>query len=266
MELSHILFIALSAVIGLMVGGIVNWLSDDLPHTFAVRPPHYPDGTSRPRRAWLGLAAFLGGKRMAPSGSRLPWRHPITEIVTAFLFLVAANAFGLSGKTFYLWGCLFILVLITVIDLEHRIILVAVIVLGILYALLGAWLARPWEKIQFTDHLWGMAGGFLVFLLMYLGGWLFNKLSGAEETAFGYGDVLLAALSGAILGWQALIFAVMITIFAGGAGALLYVFLRYILRRRYDVYTALPYGQYIVFGTLVMMLWRTPVIQFLQLR
>ncbi len=85
-----------------------------------------------------------------------------------------------------------------------------------------------------------------------------------EEVAFGYGDVLLAMLSGFILGWQALIFAATIAVFLGGAGAILYMAARLVLRGRYEAFTALPYGQYIVIGTLIMMLWRTPVIQVLQ--
>ena len=134
-------------------------------------------------------------------------------------------------------------------------------------ALLGPAL---FPRVEFRDYLIGGALGFGIFAIMYLGGMFFSVLAAQargeplDEVAFGYGDVLLAALSGFMLGWQALIFAVTLAVFAGGAGALLFLGVRLVARGRYELFTALPYGQYIVFGTLVMLLWRTPVVQFLQ--
>ena len=110
----------------------------------------------------------------------------------------------------------------------------------------------------------------MVFGILYLGGFIFSAVmanmrgEALEEVALGYGDVLLAMLSGFILGWQALIFAVTIAVFLGGAGALVFMAMRLVIRGRYEWFTALPYGQYIVLGTLIMMLWRAPVIAFLQ--
>src|SRR5579864_5416655 len=105
---------------------------------------------------------------------------------------------------------------------------------------------------------------------MYLGGILFNIIASRsrgeamDEVAFGYGDVMLATLAGFLLGWQALIFAVFITVFAGAAGAIGFLAVRLIVRGKYEMFTALPYGQYIVFGTLVMMLWRGPIRSLMQ--
>jgi prepilin signal peptidase PulO-like enzyme (type II secretory pathway) len=163
-------------------------------------------------------------------------------------------------------------VLITVIDLEHRLILFVVIIPACLYALVGAALFGPEisDKITFQDYLIGGLSGFALFFIMYLGGMLFTVVMAnarkqpIDEVAFGYGDVMLATLSGFMLGWQALLFALTIAVFAGGAGALLFLVFRMFVRGKYEWFTALPYGQYIVFGTVVMMLWRTPVLNWLQ--
>ena len=77
-------------------------------------------------------------------------------------------------------------------------------------------------------------------------------------------SVGLATLAGLLLGWQALIFAIFITVFAGAAGAIGFLLIRLILRGKYELFTALPYGQYIVFGTLIMMIWREPIRAILQ--
>jgi prepilin signal peptidase PulO-like enzyme (type II secretory pathway) len=76
--------------------------------------------------------------------------------------------------------------------------------------------------------------------------------------AFGYGDVMLSTLCGLIIGWQPLIFAMFITIFLGAFGALVYLVVRR-LSGRYNLFTPLPYGPYIVVGTLIMLLFSDEV-------
>jgi leader peptidase (prepilin peptidase)/N-methyltransferase len=262
----------IAALLGILVGGVINVLSDDLPpEEWHIKPPHYPDGTPRPTIAWVGLTAFLTGNRTSSTGSKLSWRHPLVEIVTAGLFVYVALAYPLSARTFFWMGDLAILILITVIDLEHRLILFIVIIPAAIFALIGAAVAGPEISMQITflDYVIGGVAGFVFFFLMYLGGILFNNVAAnargqeMEEVAFGYGDVMLATLSGLILGWQALIFAVFFAVFAGAAGALLYLLAQFAARRKYEMFTALPYGQYIVLGTIIMMLWRAPVITFI---
>lgn len=270
--MTNTLIVIIAAIAGLLIGGLINLLADDLPQTLRIRGPHYPDGTPRPPIAWLGLSAFLFGKRTTESGSKLSWRQPIVEIVTAALFVYIAQADPFSARSLFWMGNTAILMLITVIDLEHRLILFVVIIPACVYALVGAALVWPEisTKVLFQDYIFGGIAGFILFFLMYLGGMLFSNIMAQsrgeelEEVAFGYGDVLLATLSGFMLGWQALIFAVFIAIFAGAAGALAFITFRLFAKGKYQLFTALPYGQYIVFGTILMMLWRTPVMNFLQ--
>jgi len=265
----NIPLILVTAVAGVLVGGIINWLADDLPDTVRVRLPHYPDGSPRQLLAWLGILAFLFRLRTSPDGAKLSWRHPITEIVTAILFAYVATAYPFSIRLLFWMGNLAILILITVIDLEQRLILFVVIIPGCIFALVGAALA---PEVAFRDYVIGGVAGGGLFLLMFFGGMLFGSVvsnargEALEEVAFGFGDVMLATLSGFMLGWQALIFAVVIAVFAGAGGALLYLGARLVMKGRYEVFTALPYGQYIVLGTIIMMLWREPVRAFLQNR
>ncbi len=69
---------------------------------------------------------------------------------------------------------------------------------------------------------------------------------------------MLATLSGLMLGWRGFIFAALITVFAGAVGAVLYMAGRAVIGR-YRRFTPLPYGPYIVLGTLVMLLFREEV-------
>ncbi len=260
----------IAGIVGLLVGGIINALADDLPpEEIRLRTPHYPDGMPRPPVAWLGVLAFLLGRRQSPGGAKLTWRHPLTEIVTALLFAYVALAFPFSIRSVFWMGNLAILALITVIDLEHRLILFVVVIPSYIFALIGAVLAQD-SQITFASYLIGGALGLGIFLLMYLGGLLFSRAAASarsealDEVAFGFGDVMLGTLSGLMLGWQALIFAITIAVFAGAAGAILYMVARLVAKGKYELFTALPYGQYIVLGTVIMMLWREPVRAFLQ--
>ena len=49
----HITWIIVAGLVGLLVGGLINLLADDLPYTNRVTGPHYPDESRRPALAWL---------------------------------------------------------------------------------------------------------------------------------------------------------------------------------------------------------------------
>ncbi len=267
MTLANVLFGILALPAGILLGGLVNWLADDLPHQLRPTAPHYPDDAPRPRSAWLGLGAFLTRSRVSPSGARLSWRYPLVELGLAILFGYIALAYPLELRTVFWMINACVLMLITVIDLEHRLILFVVVIPGCVLALLGAALTG---RLPFQDYLIGGLAGFGIFFVMYLGGILFSVAIASargeplDEVAFGYGDVMLATLAGFILGWQALIFAIFITVFAGAGGAVLFLALRLVRKGQYEMFTALPYGQYIVLGTLIMMLWSAPIQALLQ--
>jgi leader peptidase (prepilin peptidase)/N-methyltransferase len=262
----NIVIALVAGVIGLIVGGVINVLADDLPARENPRLPHYPDGTPRPVSAWLGVAAFMTGQRISPkrptkkakTAARLSWRHPVVEIVTALVFFGVALGARNQPNVPYWFVYLAILILITVIDVEHRLILFVVIIPSCLFALAVA-LISPEDGKSLGEYLVGGAAGFVIFFLMFMGGFVFTLVSRHQAVAFGFGDVMLATLSGLILGWRGLIPAIFITVFAGAAGALIYIFGRLLMRQRYRWFTPLPYGPYIVLGTVIVLLFRNTV-------
>ncbi len=271
------MLIILVFLVGIVAGGIVNALADDLPKRRRPRLPRYPDDTPRPLIAWLGITAFLLGKRTSPSGARLRWRYPLTEIATALLMVLVVmvteddRSVELTMNTlqFIFWLIYMpIFVLITVIDLEHRLILFVVIIPSAVIALLDAALTDYGADLG--EALIGGLLGFFVFFLLYIGGFLFTYLLGKargqpiDEVAFGYGDVMLITLSGLILGWQPLIIAMFVTVFLGAAGAILYLVVRGLTRRHYSMFTPLPYGPYIVLGTVLMLLFSVEISRVLR--
>lgn len=265
--------ILLVGLLGIVVGGIINVLADELPRRRPLRPPRYPDGAPRPPIAWLGITAFLFGKRTSPNGFALPWRHPVTEIATALLMIITLLTVQddpqMTPLQFAFWlAYMAIFMLITVIDLEHRLILFVVIIPSCVVALADA--AITGYGADLGGALLGAALGFGVFFMLYVGGFVFTyiigKIQGQEinEVAFGYGDVMLITLSGLILGWQPLIMAMFITVFLGAFGAILYLIIRSLVGKKYNLFTPLPYGQYIIVGTIIMLLYAPEVTNFLR--
>jgi leader peptidase (prepilin peptidase)/N-methyltransferase len=273
-----IISIMIVGLLGLVAGGIINVLADDLPQRRTPRLPHYPDDTPRPIVAWLGITAFLFGKRASPNGTRLSWRHPLTEIATAsamiLTLIVTADAPNRDTLQLAFWlTYIAIFVLITVIDLEHKLILFVVIIPSCVLAMVDALLTTPTgdgPNPNLQDALLGGALGFGVFFLLYIGGYLFTYIMSQlrnqeiDEVAFGYGDVMLITLSGLVLGWRPLIFAMFIAVFLGAFGAILYMIVIRLMRRETTMFTALPYGPYIVIGTVIMLLFSSEVGQALQ--
>lgn len=275
-----------AAVIGLVVGGFLNVLADDLPQYQAPRHPHYPDGTPRPISTWLGITAFLTGQRKG-----LTWRYPLTEITTALAFVlvvVRVNTINAGdtmyinpGQTFMWMYHMAMFVLVTVIDVEHRLILFSVIIPSSLVAIIDA--ATTPSGISIAEFQWwhtssppflgeallGGLMGFAVFMVFYGGGFLYMRINAAmrgwdsDEVAFGYGDVMLITLVGFILGWRQLIFAMFITVFLGAFGAIFFLAAWKITGRRGGLLTPLPYGPYIVVGAIALMLFAEWVQSFL---
>lgn len=289
------LVLTLGAVLlGIAVGGVLNVLADDLPMRRTPSRPHYPDGTPRAPSAWLGITAFLTGQREPPSGAeprpayasgpvrdpapddpesgalaepavlalqprRLSWRAPLVEIVLGLAFGAMTLAFH-DERSLPIWMVyVAILLLITVIDLEHRLILFVVIVPASVFALIVAAVAPPDPDRSFGYYAVSGLVGFGVYFLLFLGGVLFAAATQPGAIAFGFGDVMLGTLSALMIGWRAFIFAALITVVAGAVGALVYLIGLQLVRRRYRWFTPLPYGPYIVLGTLIMLLCREQV-------
>lgn len=258
------LIFVVAVFVGFLAGILVNALSDSMPHERSPKLPHYPDGSPRPISTWSGTLAFLLGERENDEGSRLSWRHPIVEVFMGLFFGFIVMNWSNHERTIIWMIYITILMVVAVIDIEHYLILFPVIIPSCIIALIIA-VIFPESDRKTVDYLIGAAFGGGVFLLLFWGGVFFSSVVASargeklEEVAFGFGDVILATLCGLMIGWQAFIFALLITVFAGAAGAMLYMVLRLVWKQQYSMFTALPYGPYIVFGTVVMMLWREEI-------
>ncbi len=252
----------LSALIGWVVGGLVNMLADDLPPTSEaggvgqLRPPHCPHcGAARPIGRYSALARLLMGRRCPDCGAVEGWRPVVVEGVFALTFAALALWAEADLARWALGALVFtVYALISVIDIEHRLILWRTVWVSAL-VLLGVAVLRPtmgWEK-----SLIGGAVGFGLVFLMFLVGqgyaaWVARRRGQPlDEVAFGGGDVNLAALVGLTAGWPGVIFALLIGVGIGGIFAIGLVLVQ-LLRGRYDPHQPIAYGPFLAIGALAL--------------
>jgi len=133
-----------------------------------------------------------------------------------------------------------VLLLVLVIDLEHRLILNVVILPAILMAGIGS-LISP-------GPLPALAGGLIGFASFYL-------IALARKGGMGGGDVKLAAFVGLATGFPSVIVALLIAVLAGGATALLLV-----LTRIKGLKSYIPYGPFLVVGGLVALIYGPQIV------
>ncbi len=252
------------AFLGLLVGALLNHAANVLPRRQALgQPPRCRTcEADLPLRQWFSIAALASGRRCAQCQEPLPWRGLILEIITALLFAFLWRAYGPSWPLalFTLFTVIFELVF--VIDLEHRLILNVVIYPAIVFAAAASFF-RP--DLGYRLALLGGALGFVLVLLIYLAGPLFVRLwsrmrgETTTEVPFGFGDVKLALYIGLVVGFPAVVFALIIGMLLAGLGAALFIVARRSLGRRYVALTAIPYGPFLVAGGLLMLYYGAPI-------
>lgn len=140
--------------------------------------------------------ALLGG-RCAFCGGRISYRYPTVEIINALFYVYFYWQFGFSlnfGIFAFLSSALLVIFFI---DLDFQIIPDVITLPGIALGLAVSLLPGGIDIVNAAIGL--LVGGSSLYLIAMLGDWLFKKES------MGGGDVKMAAMLGAFLGWQKII-------------------------------------------------------------
>ena len=237
----------LNLALGILGSWLVNYLSDVLPqHRKFVSP------TCRDCQEALDWRFYVTFTPCVECGARPSLRHWLIMIVVPILALLLkffpAPVFGNIGGVF--WLAYF--ALIVVIDMEHRLILHPVSLIGVVAGLLTGSIAHG-----VLNTLIGGAAGFGIMLLFYFFGELFIRMiarkRGEEftEVALGFGDVNLAGIMGLLLGWPGVIGGLVLAIILGGVASGMFLIVQ-LLRKKYQAYQALPYGPFLVLSVVIL--------------
>jgi leader peptidase (prepilin peptidase)/N-methyltransferase len=192
--------------------------------------------------------------RCANCRARISARYPLVEIGTALLFVAVTAKFGLSPVLPAFLYLAAVTIALAFIDLDvkrlpDRIVLPSYLIGGVL--LVAAALLR---------HDWWPVGRGLIAMAVL--GTCYYVIALVYKGGLGFGDVKLAALLGLYLGWLGWN-AVLVGTFAGFVlGGL--VGLGLLIARQANRRTPIPFGPFMLVGTLLALFAATPIATWYQ--
>lgn len=230
----------LAILLGWFIGVWINHAGNVLParETLFQIPYYRSSHTPKPIQAWSAVVAYLTNYHRCPAtGESIGIRPLLVELGTPLLFLYIVNRYEPTIYLVFLLVYTAILVLLTVTDMEHRLIQNVVILPAILIALFGS-VVSP--NINWQLAFFGGAIGFIIFYLLAL----------LARGGLGSGDVTLSAFLGLIIGFPHIIISLILGMFLGGiVSALL------LITRRVTFKTFIPYGPFLIVTGWAMLIW-----------
>jgi len=254
----------LAGVFGLLIGSFLNVCIHRWPRDLSVVRPRSACPACNAQIFWYDnvpvLSFFLLRARCRNCGAPIHWRYPVVEILTALAFAFFIQSYGpdLAGAKY----CVFAAILtgLAFSDLETRILpdelTAGGTFIGLAFALfvpvpdstfhIFASLAgfRPGARLASLGE--SALGAFVCSGLLWLVGWLFEKLRHKE--GLGFGDVKMLAAVGAFLGLQGAILTIVIGSMLGAVSGLLYIR----VTSRDAASYQLPFGTFLAAAALIV--------------
>lgn len=238
--------VAIFVIVGLLVGSFLNVVIARVPERRSLIYPGSACPGCGAAIAWydnIPILSFLALRgRCRACGMPISWRYPVVEAITAALFAVAGLMFGPTFHGAVAAALLAALVAITVIDLDRQIIPDVISLPGIVAGVLAN-LATG--QVSWTDSVAGaLLGAGLFIVIMLVGSWWVG------QEAMGGGDMKLAAMLGAFLGWKVLLISLFLSTVAGGI--LSAILMTVGIRGRKD---PIPFGPFLAAGGAAGLFW-----------
>lgn len=203
-------------------------------------------------KAWQNIPIlsylFLRGRCYA-CHSPIPLRYPLIELGTMLLSLYACWHFGFTWQLPFALVAIWLLICLFFIDLDRQILpdclTLSLLWLGLIANTMNLFASLP-------DAVLSAAGA-------YLSLWLFIKLFYllTGKVGMGHGDFKLFAAFGAWFGWK---FLPLILLFSSILGTIIGII--YLYRQNKDRDTTIPFGPFLCFSGLIMLLFGHEVLNW----
>lgn len=264
-ENSALLYI-FAFIFGSVVGSFLNVCIYRLPREESiVFPPSHCPSCGKGIRFYHNIPIFgylaLRGK-CADCGARISPVYPLVEALAGVMAVAVLAKFDLTVEAVFYLALIYALIVITFIDLEHMIIPNVITIPGILVGLVFGALSTDWaasrtlmervgydldgflvllNEVPFLDSVFGLLiGGGVLFLIAFL------YVAIRKREGMGMGDVKLLAMLGAFLGWEGVVFIMLVSSLIGTAAGL-----TLILRKKENLRYALPFGPFLSIAAVI---------------
>lgn len=254
--------IAVVFLIGLFTGSFLNVLADRLPREeSAIKGRSHCENCKKTLK-WFDLIPLLSflllrGK-CRHCHSTLSFYYPITELTTGILFVITLlftiNNFQsiynlqFSIPLIYYLFIISSLIVVFFADLKYGIIPDKIVFPTILVSFFFFFVQPAIFEAGLINHLLSAVGACLFFLALFIG---------TKGRGMGFGDVKFAFLIGLILGFPKIIVALYVAFLTGALCGIILV----LWRRKKIAGTAIPFGPFLVLGTLSALFWGEIILQ-----
>ncbi|MFM8270281.1 MAG: prepilin peptidase [Pseudomonadota bacterium] len=240
------------AILGLIWGSFFNVCIIRIPQSKSVvRNRSHCPSCQNPLKWYHNIPVlsflFLRGQ-CAFCHNRISIQYPLVELSSAILFSGLWWIYGWSLPWIFYTLFASMLLIITVIDLQHMIIPDELSLSGIVLGFVSVFFT---QEMAWWDSLLGAALGGGVFLGIAL---LYEKIT--KQEGLGGGDIKLLAMIGAWLGIQSILIVIVISSALGsilGIGLMLF--------KRKNLKTAIPFGPFLAAAAIIYLLWGHPIKQ-----
>ena len=245
--------IILIFVLGLIVGSFSNVCIYRVPRNESVIYPgsHCPKCHSNisPIDNIPLLSYILLKGRCRNCRSKISIQYPVVEFLTGLIYLIIYLIYGLSIQSLVYLILSSALIIIAFIDLNEQIVPDVISLPGIGVGLILSFFV---PYISFINSALGVVvGGGIILIIALVGSMIFKK------EAMGGGDVKLAAMIGAFLGWRYAIISLFLGFFLGALTGIILIMAK--IKKRED---AIPFGPFIALGSIITLLWGEQIISW----
>ena len=238
----EIIVFSIFVLFGISVGSFLNVVADRVPAGKSIlRPPShcFSCGHALEPRDLFPIVSYLVLRgKCRYCGQSIPARSMLVELASGLLFVLALTVFGLTWQalTTVIYGSLFIILFIT--DLEQDRLPYVIVYPGIAAALAFAALTPLTGTTPgILGALAGLGTGFGALFLI----WAVPKIF--KKNVIGFGDVGMAGLIGASVGYPTVLVALSMAILAGGLTAAMLVLLK--MKKLNE---PMQFGMFLAFG------------------
>jgi len=243
--------VVLIFILGLIVGSFSNVCIYRIPRNESIIYPasHCPKCRSRiqPFDNIPLLSFILLKGRCRNCKTKISIQYPMVELLTGLIYLIIYLIYGLSVQTLIYIILSSALIIIAFIDLNQQILPDVISLPGIMVGFILSFFV---PYISFINSALGvLVGGGIILVIGLAGSVIFKK------EAMGGGDVKLAAMIGAFLGWRYIIISLFLGFLLGALVGIILILSK--IKSREDT---VPFGPFIVLGSFITLLWGEKII------
>ena len=170
----------------------------------------------------------------------IPINYLVVETISAFLFLFSYLRFGISLELFTFLIFISLLIPISFIDLHTTLIPDSLSISGIVLGLA----LSVFRGLALISIIGATAGAILISTIIVVGKRVY------KQDVMGYGDIKLAAMIGAFVGWAGVLLTVMIGSFLGAVYGLIQI-----KRGKLTMKSQIPFGPYLAIGGIISFIY-----------